>query len=241
MQTTSGAPTRLLDAVLDTWADNGWLLDDLHRFRMEAGDGSEGEGEEGFGEAGGEGDDSGAGDGSKTPEELLAAAQAEAEKWKGLARKHETQSKANATKAKEFDQLKASQMSDTEKAVEAAREEGRKAAAAELAQQVVGARIEAALTGLVPNPAEIVEDLNLTKYLTDTGEVDSEAITKLREKYETLAKPAKGGAPDLKQGSRGVSPAGQLTRADMAKMSPEEIVKAKAEGRLNDVLGIKSP
>ena len=33
--------------------------------------------------------------------------------------------------------------------------------------------------------------------------------------------------------------AAKLTRADLGRMSPDEIVKAKAEGRLNDLLGIK--
>lgn len=31
----------------------------------------------------------------------------------------------------------------------------------------------------------------------------------------------------------------QLTRSDLAGMSPEAIVQAKSEGRLNDLLGIR--
>lgn len=42
--------------------------------------------------------------------------QAEAEKWKALARKHEQREKENAEKAKEYDTFKASQMSELEKA-----------------------------------------------------------------------------------------------------------------------------
>jgi hypothetical protein len=47
-----------------------------------------------------------------------AALQSEVEKWKALARKHEENAKANATKAKQFDDLEASSKSDIEKLTE---------------------------------------------------------------------------------------------------------------------------
>lgn len=47
-------------------------------------------------------------------------------------------------------------------------------------------------------------------------------------------------APNPAQGSSASGPTkpGQLAESDLDRMSPEEIVKAKAEGRLNDLLGI---
>lgn len=44
-------------------------------------------------------------------------------------------------------------------------------------------------------------------------------------------------APDPSQGARSSSMPDQLTREDLRRMSPQEIVKAKAEGRLKAVLG----
>lgn len=171
-------------------------------------------------------------------------------KWKALARKHEDRAKANASAAKELETLRAASMSDTEKAVAEAEQRGRQAATAEHVQQLAGARIEAALTGIVPDPAAVVEDLNLLKYVTDTGDVDGDAIETLRTKYAELAAGTNSNGngdgpkpkPDLKQGNRGRSGGGkpQLTRADLAGMSPDAIEQARLDGRLDDILGIKT-
>lgn len=48
--------------------------------------------------------------------------QAEAEKWKSLSRKHEDASKANADKARQFDEWQQSQKSEQQKADEAAQQ-----------------------------------------------------------------------------------------------------------------------
>jgi hypothetical protein len=49
-------------------------------------------------------------------------------------------------------------------------------------------------------------------------------------------------APNPAQGSSGSGAAGasQLTEADLARMSPEQIEEARKAGRLNNLLGIKS-
>lgn len=187
------------------------------------------------------------------PDEL-AKAKADADKWKKLARKHETNAKANRKAADELKKRKNEGLDENERAVAEAEERGRQAASAEFAQQLAGARVEAALTGVVDDPAAIVEDLNLAKYVTDDSEIDTEAIDALRTKYTALAGGKNDGdgdgagdkpttKPDLKQGSRGGGRNGakpQLKREDLASMSSDEIVAAKADGRLNDVLGIKT-
>lgn len=143
--------------------------------------------------------------------------EAEAAKWKALARKHESNAKANADAAKELAALKAANQTDTEKAVSEAEQRGRSAATTELAQKLAAAEVRAALTGVVPDPAAIVEDLNLAKYVTDTGDVDQEAVTALRKKYESFApKPS----PDLKQGKQGSG----------AKDIDQQIAEATAAG-----------
>lgn len=164
---------------------------------------------------------------------------AEAEKWKALARKHEQAAKSNSTAAAELEKLRTASLSEQEKAVAEAESRGRQAAVAEVAQKLAAAEIRAALTGVVPDPAAIVEDLNLGRYVQD-GEVNTEAVEALKAKFAALA-PAPAQNADLKQGVRGNGQNGpaQLTRADLAAMTPEQIVKAKAEGRLNDLLGVK--
>ena len=79
----------------------------------------------------------------------------------------------------------------------------------------------------------------------DDGKIDVEAIQdaldELLEKKPHLAvqdgKRFKGN-PD--GGTRKAARPGQLTRDDLKRMSPQEITKAKAEGRLADVLSGKS-
>lgn len=43
---------------------------------------------------------------------------------------------------------------------------------------------------------------------------------------------------DLGQGQRGTGKASQLTRAELKRMTSDQIVQAKAEGRLDDLLGV---
>lgn len=57
---------------------------------------------------------------------------AEAEKWKALSRKHEEQSKANADKARQFDELAEAQKSEQQKLADRLADAERKAAEAEL-------------------------------------------------------------------------------------------------------------
>ena len=240
-------------ALLDSTLTDAPLLIDGHRFWLVNGrlrplvcgaEGGEGEGEgEGGGEGGegaGEGGDGGAGGGDELPSDpdelrkLLADAKAEGEKWKGLSKKHEDRSKLNHA---ELEKLRKAGLGENERAVDEAREAGKAEARAEVAQMLAAARIEAALTGVVADPSTVVEDLNLAKFVTDDGQVDSEAVTALKAKYQQFGGKSKfeGGADG---GARGKSKVGQLSRDDLKSMTPDEIVKAKADGRLNDLLGI---
>lgn len=112
-----------------------------------------------------------------TAEELRA----ELEKWKNQARKNEDKAKANAAAAKDLEKLREQTMSEQEKAVAEAEARGRKAGVERLA----AAELKAALVGRVEDPAAIVEDLNLGKFITEDGEVDDKAVAKLAEKYGT--------------------------------------------------------
>lgn len=195
----------------------------------DAGEAGSGEGE-GSGEAGSsEGGSEGEGSGEGTPSAEDTA------KWKAMARKHEAASKAAQ---KELDKLRAASQTDSERAVSEAEARGRQAALADVGQRLAAAEIKAALTGVVPDPAAIVEDLNLSKYVGDDGEVDSEAVASLRKKYEGFgAARGKGSTPNpLRQGQQGSSPdKGQLSLAELNRMTPDQVVKARREGRLDDL------
>lgn len=220
--------------------------------------------DDGSGDGGDTGDDDGAGDDDDNDDDGAddgdddAVAKAETAKWKKLARKHEDRAKANAKAARELEELKKKDLKPDERALTEAEQRGRTAAAAEFAQQLAAAKIEAALTGIEDDPAEFVEDLNLAKFVTDDNEVDTDAIDELkarrkarmgtRSNDDSNEDDDNGGTPkpkaDLKQGNRGKKGAGgkpdQLTREALKTMSPEQIEAARLAGQLNDVLGIKT-
>lgn len=109
--------------------------------------------------------------------------------WKAMARKHERDAKKAA---RELEQVRKANQSDQERAIEAAKDEGRQSALVESGQRLAAAEIRAALAGVVPDPKAIVEDLNLAKYVGDDGEVDEDAVKALREKYAALNGTRKG-------------------------------------------------
>ena len=130
--------------------------------------------------------------------------QAEAEKWKSLARKHEDRAKENGAAARELEKLREASLSEAEKAVAEAEKRGRTAALTEVSQRLAAAEIKAALTGIVKDPADIVGDLNLAKFVTADGDVDAKAVTALKDRYAALA-PTR--VADLKQGAHPAPPA----------------------------------
>lgn len=103
----------------------------------------------------------------------------------------------------ELDKVKQANQTEAEKAVEAAKEEGRKAALTEAAPRLVAAEFRAALAGrrTAAEVAELIEDLDLSRYLTDAGEVDAERVTK---KADLLAPPGeeRKTAPSFGGGAR---------------------------------------
>lgn len=130
---------------------------------------------------------------------------AEAEKWKGLSRKQEERAKANAGAAKELEQLRASQMTEAEKIAAEAEQRGRATTLAEVGERLVRAEFRAQAGGRVADLDEALDDLKLSKFLTEDGEPDAKAIAKAVARMappaeqETSRKP--GPRPDLSQGS----------------------------------------
>lgn len=138
----------------------------------------------------------------KTPEELVAELTAERDKWKALSKKNEDNFKAAS---KERDDLKASQMTDAEKAIEQAKQEARQATLSEVGTELVTAEmaIQAATAGVTLPPAEY---LNVAKFLGEDGRPNKDAVKtfveslpKAKEEFPNLQGAGKqtGGAPEI--------------------------------------------
>jgi hypothetical protein len=157
--------------------------------------------------------------------------QAEIDKWKALSRTNEK--RWNDASA-ELDTLKQSQMSDAQKAIEAARAEGRTAALSEVGNRLVEAELRAqAATAGVELPS--AEFLNLNRFLGTDGAVDSEAVSAF---VKSIPTPAAGPAfrQDIGLGRQGDSAPGQLTRDDLSRMTPSEINDARKAGKFDALL-----
>jgi hypothetical protein len=123
---------------------------------------------------------------------------------------------------------------------DASKSEAEKAAArAEAAEKALAEMTAKALRLQVATEVGIPAELH--EFLTGSDEESLRAqATKLAEIAATANGP-RAPKPDPTQGAKpssaGVS---QLTQADAERMTPAEIVAAKAAGRFNDLLGIKS-
>ncbi len=104
---------------------------------------------------------------------------AEAEKAKALQRKWEDRAKANSKAATELEELRKSHMTETEKAIEQAKAEGRAEALAEAGSKVARAEFKAALGDRLDADGfeALMAGLDLAAFLNDQGDVDAEKIT----------------------------------------------------------------
>lgn len=163
-----------------------------------------------------------------------AAEKAPETDWKAEARKWEQRAKENKAKLAEAEpivtqwrQLEEASKSELEKAQEAARTAAEREAAT--LHRVAAAEIKAALTGVVPDPAALLEDLNIGRFVNGEGEIDTAAIDALRTKYAALA-PAPGMRPNPAQG----------TSAHPPLSVRERIAEAEKAGDLRTVLRLKA-
>lgn len=150
-----------------------------------------------------------------------AALLAEVEKWKTLARKHETRAKDNSDAAKKAEQLQAeleqfrqASMTETEKALAKATSEaeakGRAEALGQVGQRLVRAEFRALAAGAIPDLDGVLDDLNLAKFIGSDGEPDGKAIAAAVKRLTPPPPPAApetpttapAPRPDLTQGSR---------------------------------------
>lgn len=136
-----------------------------------------------------------------------------------------------------------------EQALEAARREAREAAMQEANARLVAAEIRAAAAGKLNDPQDALRLLDLSSFdVAGDGTIDAEAIGEaiddLVKKKPYLAPQRAGFGGSADGGTRNADASGgkgQLSREELAGMSPEAIMKAKSEGRLNRLLGISAP
>ena len=149
--------------------------------------------------------------------------EAEARKWKELSRKNESRMKENAEKARLYDEVQEQGKSELQKAQEAAAKAEARAAAMEA--EAMRAKVAAA-TGV---------DADL---LSGSSEDELRASAERLLAWRGAQVPK--GAPATDAGVRGdeIRAARQLTREDLKKMSPAEIIKARQDGQLNNIMGI---
>lgn len=102
---------------------------------------------------------------------------------------------------KELDELRAANQSDAEKAINAARKEGAAEASKAFAPRLVAAEFKAASAGRLTAEqlSGFLEDLDLSKYLTEDGEVDTERVAK---KVDLLAPAQEPRTPSFNGGAR---------------------------------------
>ena len=132
-----------------------------------------------------------------------------------------------------------------EQALEAARAEARTEATEKANARIVRAEVKAAATGKVKNPVLALKLIDTSGIdVDDDGEVDSDAVNQaiadLLAEYPELAADGSKFTGSADQGAKGkTSRPTQLSRLDLERMSPAQIVAAQSGGQLNDLLGIK--
>lgn len=149
--------------------------------------------------------------------------------WKALARQWEKRAKENRGAADELATLKASQMSDQEKAVTAAEKAGRTAAAAEYASKLAGAEFRAALASARVELGEAAALIDVTQFV-DGDKVDTAAIEAAVKKLAKLAPRGPGRSGGDMGGSGG---SGDQPSID------KQIAEAQAAGKWQQVIALK--
>lgn len=153
---------------------------------------------------------------------------AEVEKWRTLARKHETRAKENATAAARLAEIEDAAKTEAQRLAERAEKAERALQDATLRSL----RLEVAAEKGVP-----------AGLLTGTTAEELAASADALLEFRGAAPKPPAAPPATGQGNVG-QPIGdglpdQLTRADLNGMSPDQIEAARAQGRLNALLGIK--
>lgn len=162
---------------------------------------------------------------------------AEADKWKSLSRKHEGTAKQNAEAAKRLAEIEEAQKTAEQKAADKAAEADMKATKAQREADLLRVAMR---KGLTEAQAKRLQGDTLEELEADADELLASFVRPVDPPVED--KPDASSRPKEKMKSGAIGPNDkppQLTREDLKGMTPDAIVKAKAEGRCNALLGIQ--
>ncbi len=164
---------------------------------------------------------------------------------KSALQKERAQNKANLKRIKELERAAEDRdKSPDEKALDDARRDAAAEATAKANKRLVAAEFRTAAAKRVKDPRIAARLVDLSEIdVDDDGNVDVDGITAaldaVLEEYPDLAPSRFDGTAD--QGAtRRVAKPSQLTADDLSNMSPEAVVAARKEGRLDTILGVKS-
>lgn len=163
-------------------------------------------------------------------------------KLKGALTKERT---AKKDLARENRELKAKLAAKDKPADESAIDEAKREAAAEATkranERIAKAEVKAAAKGRFADPSDVGLYLDLSEFVDEDGEVDTdaidEALTDLLEKKPHLAAEKKRFQGGGHQGAKAPAKPAQLTAEQYNAMSRDEKRKARNEGRVNKILG----
>lgn len=134
----------------------------------------------------------------------------------------------------ELQKLREESMDAQQKAIAAARDEGKAEARSSYGARLVDAEVKAAAAGRSVDVDALLDGLDRTRFLDD-GEPDVEAIASWVDRIAPVT-PGAPPVPKVPTGARGETKPNQLTRADLKSMSPKDIEEARRAGRLDTVL-----
>jgi len=125
--------------------------------------------------------------------------------------------------------------------------EAEQAALSKANDRIRKSEVKAAAKGVLADPQDAYKFLDLDTFeVDDDGNVDEEAIaTALADLVKDKPYLAAQGGRKFQGSADGgartdATKLSQLTEADLSRMTPEQIEASRKEGRLNDLLGIKT-
>lgn len=135
---------------------------------------------------------------------------------------------------KQLEEYRKAQLSETERLIEETKAETARAIRFEYAEKLVDAELKNSLKGRALDAGALL-DFNKKAFITDDGDIDSEALATWVEAHSAAAELPK---PDLGQGSRGnkTGLAQIRSREELQTMTPEEILAARKDGRLDSLM-----
>jgi hypothetical protein len=147
----------------------------------------------------------------------------------------------------EIAELRKSQMTDQEKALDDARTEARTEVETRLRERLLSAEVRARVAGRSIDPDLVATLVDRKSLKWDGDDVDVESlerqISKILEAKPYLAlsdQPGTPAPPRVPTGPRGNKQAGTITRSDLHRMTPEDITAAFKRGELSHLMAPES-